>query len=278
MEPFDWELIRSEPTPLSSTLRPPAPRFVRRARPLAPEARLERALLRSEFAWKELPAELRRRPPGELGSLGMRPLLGLLLLSSALAFAQPVPGSWGGYVGGWVNDPPRTPVTGAYRRPPQLTPQQQQSLALQQLAAQQAFFAQQNYVQVQQVAARQQEFAAQQLAAQQELAAWQARQAREQELAHQEQLLAQQQQLAVQQQLLAQQQQRAAADELARLAERSEKVKQVEAEQQALAAREAARLALARSEADAKPKEKGPDIHRWVDEDGVVHYSTRAKH
>ena len=34
--------------------------------------------------------------------------------------------------------------------------------------------------------------------------------------------------------------------------------------------------ALARSKT-APPAEKGPDIHRWIDEDGVVHYSTKRR-
>jgi hypothetical protein len=40
--------------------------------------------------------------------------------------------------------------------------------------------------------------------------------------------------------------------------------------ERAIASREAARLEQAN-----KPGAKGPDVHRWVDEDGVVHYSTK---
>jgi len=206
----------------------------------------------------------------------MRTFIALALLSASVAIAQPVSGSWGGYVSGWTPDRQQTGgFDNRYRRPPVLTPAQQQYLAVQQLNAQQAyneFYARQNYVQSQAAAARQQEQAAQQFAQQQEISA---RRAREEELAHQEQLLVQQQQLALQQQMLAQQQQQAAAEERARIADREEKLKAVEAEQKAVAERDAAREALARAEADAKPREKGPDIHRWVDEDGVVHYSTR---
>lgn len=114
------------------------------------------------------------------------------------------------------------------------------------------------------------------LAQQQAIAAQQAQYEREREraLAAEAQLLAQQQQLALQQQLLAQQQQQALMEEQARLAEREAKAKQVELEQQALAEKEAEKL---RAEAAAKPRQKGPDIHRWVDEEGVVHYSTRPR-
>lgn len=210
--------------------------------------------------------------------LRMRTVLLGTLLSGSLALAQNVPGSWGGYVSGWTNDAPRYPTRARFDlgvRWPVLTQQQRSSLALQQLAAQQAFFAQQNYVQLSAVSARQQELAALQLVQQQELIAEQRRASREQEWAAQQQLLAQQQAVAVQQQILAQQQQQAAAEERARVAEREEKLEQQQAQQKELAAQEAQRLALARAQTDAKPKVKGPDIHRWVDEDGVVHYSTR---
>lgn len=212
----------------------------------------------------------------------MRALLCCVVLSASMALAQNVPGTWGGYVTGWTTSQPRISpfafrdLTTSTRRPV-LTERQRHDLALQQLAAQQAFFATQNYVQLQQVSARQEEVRLQQLVAQQELAAEQRRQAREQELAAQQLLLTQQQQLAVQQQLLAQQQAQAAAEELARLAERDEQLKQLEAQHQQQLEAEAARLALARAAADARPREKGPDIHRWIDEDGVVHYSTRPR-
>ena len=203
-------------------------------------------------------------------------MVGLVLLSS-VALAQQGPGVWSGYVNGWVPDAPRfSTLPRGFDlgvRVPRLTRQQQQVLALQAIAAQSAFIAQQNYVQLQQVTTQQQE----QLAQQQVIAAQQRQYEYERSLASEAQLLAQQQQLAVQQQMLAQQQQQAAVEELARVAEREAKVKLLEAEQKVLAEREAARQALARAEADAKPREKGPDIHRWVDDDGVVHYSTRPR-
>ena len=206
----------------------------------------------------------------------MRIFIAGMVLVASVATAQS--GVWTGYVNGWVNDAPRyQTVPRGFEvgiRTPRLTRQQQQVLVLQSIAAQSAFVAQQNYVQLQQVTAQQQQ---EQLAQQQVIAAQQRQYEYERSLAAEAQLLAQQQQLAVQQQLLAQQQQQAAADELARVAEREAKVKVLEAEQKVLAEREAARQALARAEANAKPREKGPDIHRWVDDDGVVHYSTRPR-
>ena len=202
-------------------------------------------------------------------------IVGCVLWASG-ALAQQGPGVWSGYVNGWVADATRS---GTFQRGfdavriPRLSRQEQQVLVLQSLAANSAFLAQQNYVQLQQVTAQQQE----QLAQQQAQAAQQRQYEYERSLASEAQLLAQQQQLAVQQQLLAQQQQQAAAEVLARVAEREAKVKVLEAEQKLLAEREAARQALARAEADAKPREKGPDIHRWVDDEGVVHYSTRPQ-
>ena len=210
----------------------------------------------------------------------MRTLLLVSVLSASVCVAQQGPGTWGGYVSGWVTDSPRYgtfPGLDVEPRRVSLTQRQRDYLMLQQLFGQQAFFAQQNYVQLQQVSARQEELGGQQLAQQHEFAAQQRRQARDQELAAQEQLLAQQQQLAVQQQLLAQQQQQAATEELVRVAAREAKLKELEAEQKLHVEREAQRLSLARAEADARPPEKGPDIHRWVDEDDVVHYSTKPR-
>ena len=209
----------------------------------------------------------------------MKSFLWFGVLSASAAFAQPVPGTWSGYVTGWVQDTQRFELTlptgwsPARVRRPALTQPQVQYLALQQLSAQQLFFAQQNAVQLQDVAARQQV----QLALQQEAALQQRRAEREQQLTAEAQLLATQQQLAIEQQQLAQQQQQAAADERARLADREARVLQLEAEQKLLVEREASRVALSRAQADSRPREKGPDIHRWVDRDGVVHYSTRPQ-
>lgn len=215
----------------------------------------------------------------------MRHLTAFVLLSASVSFAQvwggyvtgssprSVPGVWSGYVNGWQSTPQPAPV---FLDPPLVrkpTRAQREAIALSQIAAQQAFFANQNYVQLQQVAAQQRE----QLARQEELAAEQRRIQEEQAAAAEEAILVQRQQLALQQQLLAQQQQQAAAEELARVAEREAKLRQIEAEQKLMAEKEAQRIAQARAEEDAKPREKGPDIHRWVDDDGVVHYSTKPR-
>jgi|GEM_PF-4839786 septal ring factor EnvC (AmiA/AmiB activator) len=198
-----------------------------------------------------------------------------LVLTSVLA--QPVPGTWTGYVNGWVPDTSPRPVmplsVGPVRRPV-LTPQQQQVIVWSQWAAQQQYLAQQTLLERQKEDARAREADA--LAAQQRLTAQQDVLIQQQQAA-QAQLLAQQAQLAAQQQqLLAQQQQRDAELTLARLEEEKAQAlkKEREEKEREVAAREAARLELARAEA-SKPGEKGPDIHRWVDEDGVVHYSTR---
>jgi len=196
-----------------------------------------------------------------------------LLISAVLA--QPVPGSWGGYVSGWTPSPTYSapfrqldPVPGR-RTVNTVNTQAQQLYVLSQLQAQSAFLSQQKDVE------RQREREADALAAQQRLAAQQDALLAQQQAA-QAQLFAQQQLLAAQQQqLLAQQQRdadlaRARADEdRAALAK-----KELELKERELAAREAERVELARAEA-SKPREKGPDIHRWVDSDGVVHYSTR---
>lgn len=286
----EWEPIPRPPTALSQTLRPPVPTWTDWVR--VPPRHEAAALLHSKLSWKELPSALHvvrgsaslsataSRRVQEYAESAMRTVLICTLLWASVSLAQNVPGAWGGYVTGWTSDSPRydtrLPRDFDLRRPV-LTREQRNYLALQQLAAQQAFFAQQNYVQLSAAQARQQELAAQQLVQQQELIAEQRRAAKEQELAAQQQLLAQQQAIAVQQQILAQAQQQAAAEERARVAEREEKLEQTQAQLKEQAEQEAARLALARAEADAKPKVKGPDIHRWVDGDGVVHYSTKPR-
>jgi Domain of unknown function (DUF4124) len=197
-----------------------------------------------------------------------------LLISAILA--QPVPGSWGGYVSGWTPSPSYAPpvrtIDGPLVNRRSVNTQAQQLYVLSQLQAQSAFLSQQNYVE------RQREKEADALAAQQRLAAQQDALLAQQQAA-QAQLFAQQQLLAAQQQQLLAQQQRDA--ELARARAEEDRAalakKELELKERELAAREAERVELARAEA-SKPREKGPDIHRWVDSDGVVHYSTRPPH
>lgn len=57
----DWEPMKSEPTPLSRTLRPATPEYVKRVHPLAVRSALERAVCRSIVAWKEFSTA--RAPP-----------------------------------------------------------------------------------------------------------------------------------------------------------------------------------------------------------------------
>lgn len=197
-----------------------------------------------------------------------------LLISAVLA--QPVPGSWGGYVSGWTPSPtysmPVRTIDGPLVNRRAVNTQAQQLYVLSQLQAQSAFLSQQNYVE------RQREKEADALAAQQRLAAQQDALLAQQQAA-QAQLFAQQQLLAAQQQQLLAQQQRDA--DLARARAEEDRAalakKELELKERELAAREAERVELARAEA-SKPREKGPDIHRWVDSDGVVHYSTRPPH
>lgn len=57
----DWEQIKGEPTPLSRSLRPATPEYVKRVHPLAVRGALELAVRRSIVAWKEFSAA--RGPP-----------------------------------------------------------------------------------------------------------------------------------------------------------------------------------------------------------------------
>jgi len=200
----------------------------------------------------------------------MRNALLISLLSASASFAQQ--GVWTGYVGGWQNTPAPVAV-----HPLALT---YQTPAYRQLnfIARNSYggYAYAPYVPYQlQPDSDDQEAARQAALQQQEVAAQQREYDRQQALAAQQQMLAQQQELAAQQQQVAQQQQQALIQELARIADREAQLRQVEAEQKLLAAREAERQ---RAEAEAaKPREKGPDIHRWVDEEGVIHLSTRPR-
>jgi len=197
----------------------------------------------------------------------MRPLVALSGLWACTALAQG--GVWGGYVTGWQSAPLQVPSTyigntqlqPAVRFPAYVAPSYGYGYGW---PAYSSF-------QTDEDTAR-----AQQLAQQQAIAAQQAQYDREREAARareiEAQLLAQQQQVAQQQLVLAQQQQQAAIDAQARLAERE--AKQLELQQKELAEKQEA---AAHAEAEAKPREKGPAIHRWVDEDGVVHYSTKPR-
>ena len=87
----------------------------------------------------------------------MRALLLSVVLISSVVLAQSVPGTWSGYVNGWVSEPrPARPVAldpGPVRQP-RLTAQQQQLVVLSQLAAQQAYVTQMTMVERQKENAR----------------------------------------------------------------------------------------------------------------------------
>lgn len=180
-------------------------------------------------------------------------------------------GVWGGYVTGWQSAPPtfvnryvgNTQVV-PFVRPTFVAPAYGYGYGWPAYSS----FQNDEYVEQQREQARAAQ--AQAIAMQQE----QAERERERARVAEAQMLAQQQAIALQQQMLAQQQQQALMEAQQRLAEREAQAKQQqELEQKALAEKEAAR----RAEEDARPREKGPDIHRWVDEDGVVHYSTKPR-
>lgn len=206
----------------------------------------------------------------------MRALTIAAMLISAVALAQPVPGTWTGYVNGWVPDSrPSTPLffdsTTLPRRTPRISEQERRAVVYSQLLAQQAFFTQQTLAA--QVKDQERQREADALAAQQRLVEQQQALIQQQQAA-QAQLLAEQQQLAAERERLRVEQERQALEtERAKLAEVRSRALEEEraAKEREVAAREAARLAQARAD-DGKP---GPQIHRWVDADGVVHYSTR---
>jgi hypothetical protein len=194
----------------------------------------------------------------------MRALVLGLWASTALAQG----GVWGGYVTGWQNAPPV--FVNRYVGNTQLQPVVRPTFVAPSYGYYGGWPVYSSF-QADDELERQKEQAR---AAQQQAIAMQQEQyerERERARAAEAQLLAQQQQLAMQQQLLAQQQQQALMEEQARLAAREAKA---QLEQKAMAEKEAARV---RAEEDARPREKGPDIHRWVDEDGVVHYSTKPR-
>ncbi|MGV3624185.1 MAG: DUF4124 domain-containing protein [Archangium sp.] len=204
-------------------------------------------------------------------------LASVVISGSALAQQQ---GVWTGYVNGWQPassshyDPSRTfPRTYPVVR---VTPQQQQWWAWQQSQ----IFLQQQYSQEQ--AKRQAEEtaraeAAAQVALQAELAREQQRAADAQAALAQQQWNAQQEQLKLQQQLLEQERERTETARRALQEEEQQRACQRDAEKKVEAEREELRRALARAEEDAKPREKGPDIYKWVDEEGVTHISTRPR-
>ena len=209
----------------------------------------------------------------------MRLALLTLCVVASSAFAQQRSGSWGGYVSGWVYDQPAPSFfignrNLAAERSPRMYTQTvnpywaAQAVVAQQLVVQQTFVEEQARVARrerdaddlailtrEQLVAEQQALADQrvQLAQQQRLIA-------ERELAAQQQKLASAQEATAQQLATAAEQQHAAAQQLAAAISARQKEKEDDER---------------RAEFASKPREKGPDIYRWTDEEGVVHLSTK---
>lgn len=223
-------------------------------------------------------------------------VLGVMAISG-LAFAQN--GSWGGYVSGWT--PSNGQSTGVWtgyvngwvgntrvQSPgfqdrtsidPRTRQQVQQNIAAQQYLATQFYFAQQQQAQrakeEREEAARAEAAEQARLQAQVEYEQQRAEEARA-ELERQ-QWAQQQERLQHERELLQQERERAEAARDALAKEEQQRAAQREAEQKLEAEREQLRQALARAEDDAKPREKGPEIYRWVDENGVTHLSTKPR-
>lgn len=210
-----------------------------------------------------------RTQAGSYASGMTRLALPALLVASA-AWAQP--GVWTGYVNGWV--PAARPAVSPIRidTPSLLPPAQERERRAfvygQVLAQQQLFLAHQVLtLQAQQreqarereteaLAAEQRRLEQQQVVLQQQQAA-------------QAQLIAEQQQLALQrEQLRVEQERREVEAARARFAEEQARARAAEEEKR----RAAAAVVQPEPKRDDTP---GNPIHKWVDAEGVIHYSTR---
>jgi pyruvate/2-oxoglutarate dehydrogenase complex dihydrolipoamide acyltransferase (E2) component len=199
--------------------------------------------------------------------------LALVSLSSA-AFAQYENGGvWTGYVGGWKPNPQPVFTGGGLlpHRPAVTTWSNQVSnWQLWQLAQVQA----QSQWAIQ--AELQRQTAAQQAAAQQQA---EAARASELEQARQAQLEAERRLAAERAAMLQQQletERRLAADKELFAMQRLEAERAAAAAAKANAEKAAQPPPVVASRDDDKPSTPGNDIYRWVDDEGVVHYSTRV--
>lgn len=209
-------------------------------------------------------------------------LLAAVISSAAMAQQQ---GVWTGYVNGWQPSGQQANGTwvGNTRFPttqpvqPRTTYPTYPNWVWQQNAAAQVYLAQQQAREQARADAdaRARADAAAQAAMQAELAREQQRAEDARAALAQQQWAAQQEQLKLQTQLLEQERERVEAERRALAEAEQQRTQQRDAEAKLEAERETLRRALARAEEDAKPREKGPDIHKWVDADGVVHFSTR---
>ncbi len=201
-------------------------------------------------------------------------------LLSVSTFAQSTGGVWTGYVNGWVNDTPRTTVRwptrfdGVYRAPV-ASAQQYQYWAAQQLAAQQIVVQQTFALEQQRIAMREREATEKALAVQQELLQQEQALAEQRVQLAEKQRLAAERELAVQQEKLAEAQASAAAQLAAAAAQQHAAAAQLANANALAAVASAPKGEERRADSAARPAEKGPDIHRWVDEAGVVHLSTK---
>ncbi len=207
----------------------------------------------------------------------MRASLLALVLVSFSSLAQPVDGVWTGYVGGWA--PNRSPVRVGWgvRVPPRLTASQYQQYVLaasiSQLANQQAYWQQMNFVERQQEAER----------LDREALARRAAEVAERDQALSQRQLEQAYVVAEQQRRIAELErrqyealQREAAEAQAQLsqARAALEAKALEEREKEIAAREAARVERAKED-DRKGVKT--NVYRWVDEDGVMHFSTKPR-
>lgn len=201
----------------------------------------------------------------------MRSLVVVASLCAGTTLAQS--GAWGGYVTGWQPDPPRLGTNSpSYVGDTRLDPP---AVTAPYVPTVYGWPAPLSFKTDEDVEREREEA---RLAQEQVLAEQQAQLEREQERerAAEAQRALEQQQLELQQQALAQQQAQALREEQARAAEREVKARELERERA-----ETEKAARAGEQPDGgvppPPPTRGPDIHRWVDDDGVVHYSTNPR-
>ncbi len=202
----------------------------------------------------------------------MRSLLaGVVVLAASTAVAQQTSGTWTGYVNGWVSTPATT-----VRFPVRSYPVEQQYnpyWAAQAIAAQQIVYQQSIAQEQARFAEREREANDRAMAGRDALAE------QERLLADQRLQLAQQQRLLAERELALQQRKLADAQEAAAAQLALAAAQQQAVTQQLLAATTAAKAREANEDKQtagpSRPSEPGPQIHRWVDDEGVVHLSTK---
>ncbi|MBL8909086.1 MAG: DUF4124 domain-containing protein [Archangium sp.] len=214
--------------------------------------------------------------------------LQLTVLSAVLslpAFAQT--GVWTGYVGGWQWAPqPQQYVPAPWRvqRGPYVNWSSRNrtairsadvsagAIALSQLAAQNAYFSQMNLVERQKENARRE---ADELATRSALLDQRERALAQQQVEQAWQAAEQQRQAALAERRQLELKEKEADEARAQLAAAQLALQQKELEislaqrEKEIAAREAERM--------ARPRTPGPTVYKWIDEDGVMHFSTKKK-